>query len=105
MKFNKMNVVSFAKLQALLTCFLGFVAGLLYSFGGLVIDVMVSANLLSPAMYETSGLSYGTILAFGAVIGMPVIFALFGFVLGIIEALLYNLYVSRFGAVDIDFWQ
>ena len=104
-KFNKINVVSFAKFQALLMCLLGLVAGLLYSFGGLAIDLMVSAQLLSSVLYETSGLSYGTILAFGALLGMPITFAFLGFILGLFEALLYNLYTSWFGAVEINFWR
>ena len=37
-----------------------------YSFGGLIIDSMVSVNLLSPATWGTPGLGTGTLLAFGA---------------------------------------
>lgn len=105
MKTNKINLLSFAKFQALLTSFLGIIAGLLYSLGGLFLDAMVSANLLSPVLYKTPGLSFGTILAFGSLIGMPIMFAVFGFILGLIEALLYNFYVGWFGAVEIDIWQ
>ncbi len=49
---------------------LGLVCGVLYSFGGLVVDLL------------TIGLNWGTVLAFGALVGMPIIFGTFGFFLG-----------------------
>ena len=42
-------------------------------------------------------IEYGTILAFGALIGMPAIFSAIGFILGIVEAILYNLFANLFG--------
>ena len=72
-KFNKVKLFFLAKFQAVLFALIGLICGILYSFGGLVIDTLVSFDWLTSA--ETSGLSYGTILAFGAVIGMPLIFA------------------------------
>lgn len=68
--------------------FLGFVAGCIYSFGGLAIDTFVTLGWITSA--ETPGLSYGTVLAFGALVGMPVLFAAFGCVSGILVGLLYN---------------
>jgi hypothetical protein len=45
------------------------------------------------------------VLAFGALIGMPIIFATFGFIVGLIEAFLYNLFARWFGGIEIDFEQ
>jgi hypothetical protein len=45
----------------------------------------------------------GAALTFGALISMPLIFAVFGFVIGIIESLLYNLFAGRFGGINLDF--
>ena len=83
--------------------FIGVLFGILYSFGGLLADASVSLGILSAEMMATSGLSYGTILAFGALIGMPVIFAIAGFLLGIFEAILYNIFTHWFGSLKIDF--
>ena len=55
---------------------LGLVCGVLYSFGGLVVDLL------------TIGLNWGTVLAFGALVGMPIIFGAFGFFLGALIALI-----------------
>ena len=55
--------------------YLGFGCGVLYSFGGLIIDLM------------SVGLNWGTAMAFGALVGMPAIFGAFGFLCGALAAL------------------
>lgn len=90
---KKLQILSFAKFQAILIAQIGIVAGILYSFGGAIYDI------------STIGLNSGTALAFLAPIGMPVIFGVFGFILGIVEAVLYNLSTSWFGGIGIDFEQ
>jgi hypothetical protein len=101
-KIKKIGVFSFARFQAILAGLIGLVCGILYSFGGLIIDVLVSLEMLSPVTMETPGLSSGTVLAFGALIGMPVIFMVAGFILGIMEAILYNLFAKWSGGLKID---
>ena len=99
-KVKKIGVLSFAKLHAVIMAIVGLLAGVLYSFGGLIIDVLVSIGWITSS--ETPGLSFGTVLAFGALIGMPIIFAAFGFIVGLIEAFLYNLFSRWFGGIEID---
>ncbi len=52
-----------SKVQAILIALLGLLAGILYAFGGFIIDAQVSLGWISSG--ETSGLGIGTILAFG----------------------------------------
>jgi len=94
-------VLSLSKLQAVLGSLFGLFLGIIYSFGGLIIDTLVSSDLISSS--ETSGLSYGTILAFGALIGMPLIFGVLGFMLGLIEAIFYNFFARKFGGLKVEF--
>ena len=54
---------------------LGLVCGVLYSVIGLVYDVL------------TIGLNWGTAMAGGAIVGMPVIFGAFGFLCGALGTL------------------
>lgn len=89
-----------ARLQATLFGLLGLLAGIIYAVGGFVIDVSVSFGWMSAA--ETPGLSLGTLLAFGAVIGMPGIGLIIGFVTGLVEAVCFNVYTKIFGGVKID---
>ncbi|MBT8324514.1 MAG: hypothetical protein KJO96_04380, partial [Winogradskyella sp.] len=60
------RIFKIAKYQSILLGLLGVVAGILYAFGGLVIDTLVSLDWITSN--ETPGLSYGTFLAFGALI-------------------------------------
>lgn len=102
-KIEKLKIFSFAKFQACLGGYVGLLLGILYSFGGLIIDVLVSLGWIVTS--ETPGLSYGTVLAFGALIAMPVILLVFGFVLGIVEAILFNFFSRWFGGIAVDFEQ
>ena len=56
--------------------YLGLFCGVLYSFGGVVVDLL------------TIGLNWGTVMAFGALVGMPAIFGTLGFFLGALIALI-----------------
>lgn len=102
-KLKKIGVFSFAKFQSVLMALVGLFCGILYSFGGLIIDVLVSIGLVSSASASTPGLSFGTVLAFGALIGMPIIFATSGFLVGLVEAILYNQFAKWSGGIKIDF--
>jgi hypothetical protein len=57
-KLEKINVLSAAKLLGVIMALLGLVAGIIYSFGGLIIDLLVSLDWVVSS--ETPGLSYGT---------------------------------------------
>lgn len=74
-----------------------------YSFGGLLLDLLASAGLLFSTTVSTPGVNNGTIPAFGALIGMPFIFAFWGFLADLPEAFFYNLITKIFGPIKIDF--
>lgn len=90
---GSIGVFSVAARQAALMAVVGLVAGVLYSFGGAAVDVLVTTGVITSA--STPGLSWGTALAFMALIGMPFFFAVFGFAAGSIGALLYGLIAGR----------
>jgi hypothetical protein len=100
-KITKVGILSLAKFQTILGALIGLLCGLIYSFGGLLVDTLVTLGWY--ATDETPGLSYGTVLAFGALVGMPLIFATAGFVLGLVGAFLFNIYTSVFGGIDLKF--
>jgi hypothetical protein len=70
-----MKILPTATKVARWMAYLGLACGVLYSVGGLVIDVL------------TIGLNWGTAMAFMALVGMPVIFGTFGFLCGALIAL------------------
>jgi len=102
-KRKKIEILSYAKVQAVLFALIGLLVGILYSFGGLLIDLLVSTGWISHTLASTPGLSYGTVLAFGSLIGMPFVFGVFGFITGIIGAFLYNLVSKLFRRINLNF--
>ncbi|WP_035467815.1 hypothetical protein [Algoriphagus mannitolivorans] len=100
-RIKSLGILTFAKFQGVMGLFIGLLLGILYSFGGLILDTLVSLGWIQST--ETPGLSIGTILAFGALLGMPLIFSVLGFLLGWVEAFLFN-FVSRwFEGMNLKF--
>lgn len=89
---KKIGVLSSSKLLGVLMGLVGLIAGIVYSFGGAIYDV-----------FTTGSVNFGTALAFFALIGMPIIFAIPGFIVGAIGAFLYNLAAGWIGGVEMDF--
>lgn len=87
---KKLKILPFLRFHTVLGALLGLIAGILYSFGGLIIDLLVNLDWIKSQ--ETPGLSFGTILAFGALIGMPIISAALGLCIGLIELILFRLF-------------
>ena len=96
---RRLGVFPLAKFQAVLFALIGLLAGMLYSVGGLVIDVLVSSGWMTTA--STTGVGGGTALAFLAIVGMPILFGACGFIVGILEAALYNLSLRWWGGIAI----
>ena len=99
---KKIDPASLAKTLSYTMALCGLLFAILYSFGGLIIDTLVSSGRISPEIASTPGLSYGTILAFAALIIMPMIGACIGLLMGIISATTYNLLANNFGGVKGD---
>ena len=99
-KVKKIGVFSFGRLQALIGGLIGLILGVIYSFGGLLVDTLVTLDWITTS--ETPGLSYGTVLAFGALVAMPALGSIAGFLLGMLEAILYNLFAKWTGGLSID---
>ena len=93
-RLRRIGVLCLAKLQATMMAITGVIAGILYSFGGAIYDLITTGTM-----------NLGTALAFLALVGMPLMFAAAGFVAGAILAPLYNLVAARFGGIEADFEQ
>ena len=100
-RINTLGIITFGKFQGVMGLLLGFLLGVIYSFGGLILDTMVTFGWINTS--ETPGLSIGTILAFGAILGMPLVFSVLGFLLGLLEAYLFNLVARWFGGMNLKF--
>jgi len=92
-RLKRLGVLFFAKLLAIVMACVGLIAGILYAFGGAIHELF------------TGTLNSGTALAFLALIGMPLSFAVCGFVAGAVGALFYNLAATWFGGIEVDIEQ
>ncbi len=92
---KNISLQSLIKFHVINFTVLGLVLGVIYAFGGFLVDTMVSLEWLSGEVFSTPGLSSGTALAFGALIGMPLIGACCGIFLYFIEVAIYFLFVKR----------
>lgn len=89
---KKSIIIQLAKLQAILVGFIGLLLGVIYSFGGLIIDILVSLDWYQSC--ETPGLSRGSIFAFGALVAMPLLFGITGFVIGLVQGLIITVFIK-----------
>lgn len=90
------SVIQFTKIQAVLGTMLGLVLGIFYSVGGLFVDILVTLGLFDGDYWGTPGLSHGSLMAFGALLGMPLIFGTIGFFWGLLSTPVYNALAKRF---------
>lgn len=102
-KIHEISMIGFATFQAKFAMLIGLFLGVVYAVGGLATDLLVSVNLLSSASFHTDGLGIGTLLAFMALLGMPMLFATLGFIIGLFEAALYKAYLRYFQPFNADF--
>ena len=89
------KIIHYARKLGYYGLYLGLGLGILYSFGGLIIDSMVSLKYLDAEDMGTTGLGYGTLLSFGALIGMPLIFGGIGGILGLLYDVLSQAFRRR----------
>lgn len=78
-----MSILSRASRSARWGAVVGLGCGVVYAFGGLVVDLL------------TVGLNGGTALAFLALLGMPLLFGAVAFVLGALAGLLVAIIRGR----------
>jgi len=103
---KKLNILKYAKFQALICAMVGLLFGIFYSFGGLIVDTLVTLELSEPIIWDnTPGISYGTLLAFMALFIMTLFTAGIGFISALVGGYLFNKLNYPFKNIDMDFEQ
>ena len=92
MILRKIGPLSCAKISGLLYALLGLIGGAIFSF----ISLITSAAGLDSG---GSGFFFGA----AAIIVLPIVYGLFGFVGGAISAWLYNIIAGWIGGVEVEF--
>ena len=93
MVINRVGPVSFAK-----------ITGTLYAILGLFIGAFISLFALAGGMASNrgGGAMFGALMGVGAILMLPIVYGLCGFVATLIGAWLYNVAAGIVGGVEID---
>jgi len=89
-RIKRVGVLSFGKVQALVTGIFGLFIGIIY----LLLILFSKEEIASLGLNSTTGTM--------AVILFPVFYAVFGFIFGIFAGLVYNLVARLFGGIEIE---
>lgn len=92
--------MSFAKMQGVMGLVIGLIIGVIY---GLII---IAYALLGASMLNgNSSLAVGgggVVIGIVAMVGIPIMYGIIGFIGGAIGALIYNLFAGMVGGVEIE---
>ena len=97
MTLSRLGVFSCAKVSGVLYALFGLLAGMIFSFFALIGTAIGIASEGGPE--ALIGLFFGI----GAVVIMPIVYGIFGFIGGAITGLLYNLAASVLGGIELEF--
>lgn len=92
---KRLGVLSVAKLQALTMAVFGLLIGLIYAFIGII------ASAIGGGAEAALGIG----LSLLAIIFVPIIYGIFGFIVGAIGAFVYNLFAGWVGGIEMEFSQ
>ena len=92
MVIKSIGVISVGKMYGAITAAMGLLFGL-----GIALFSVVGAGLADSTQSAVLGPRVGV----GAVIFLPIMYGVMGFVMGVIGAALYNLFASMVGGVEI----
>ena len=96
MKIKRIDPVSFASTYAVVLAGIGLCIGAVFALVSLVGGSMIPKG-------EASGIPMGgAIFGVGAIIALPIMYGIFGFIGGLIGAIVYNIAAKFTGGVAID---
>lgn len=100
LRIKKLGVLSVAKMYAVMMLVMGLLIGIPY---GLIIMIyaLFGAGLIGGDAALAVG-GGGIVLGIAVMIGLPIFLGVNGFIGGAIGALLYNLFSSFVGGIEID---
>jgi len=100
LRIKKLGVLSVAKMQGVMGLVIGLIIGVIY---GLII---IAYSLLGASILKgNSSLAVGgggVVVGIIAMIAIPIIYGIIGFIGGAIGAILYNLFAGMVGGVEIE---
>ena len=100
MIIRRFDVLSVAKVAGILYAGMGFIAGLIFACISLVAGGIISAAAAKSG--DTLPPFFGMIFGVGAVIALPIMYGIMGFLVGALTAWLYNLCAGMVGGIRVE---
>jgi hypothetical protein len=100
MTIKRFGVISVAKMYSLLSFIIGLIFGVIY--GLLLIIFGAAMTAVAPSNEGTAGGVSTVVMGIGIIIGVPLIYAVMGFISGAIGALIYNGVAGIMGGVQLE---
>jgi hypothetical protein len=97
MVIKRVNPLSAAKISGVLGVLLGLVIGACVS-----LVMLVAGTAASAAADRPGGAFFGMLFGAGAIVILPIFYGVFMFVMGLIQAALYNLAAKWTGGLEVD---
>lgn len=81
------------------------IMGSLYACIGLCIGIVVSLMAMAGAAFGSDSSSmgaFGAVMGVGAIVVMPLLYGIFGFIFTLIGAVIYNLIAGVVGGIELE---
>ena len=101
MTIKRFGVFSVAKIQCLLGFVIGLIIGVIYGLFFMIFGAAMSAMATRGDNAAAGGVS-SILVGLGIMIGVPIFYAVLGFIGGAIAALVYNLVAGMIGGVKFE---
>ena len=99
MTIRRFGVISVAKMNGLLMFIFGLIIGVLYGLFFIIFGAAITAA--GGRQATASGVST-VVIGIGAMIGVPLMYGVLGFIMGAIGALIYNAVSGIIGGIKFD---
>lgn len=100
LRIRKLGVLSVAKMYAVMMLVISLLIAIPYGLFIIVFSLIGAGSASGDAAVMLGG--GGIVMGFGIMIGMPIMYALMGFVFGALGALIYNVFAGMVGGIEIE---
>lgn len=100
LRINKFGIFSVAKMYALIMFVVSLLIAVPYGLIIIVISLMGSSSLRGDEAWLMGG--GGIIAGIAIMIVLPILYAIIGFIAGVIGSLIYNIFARIVGGIEIE---
>jgi hypothetical protein len=100
LRIRKLGVLSVAKIQSLVMLVVSLLISIPYGLIIIVYSLFGASMVGGNASYAVGG--GGVVVGILVMVGLPIFYAIIGFIFGAISALVYNLFSGIVGGVEIE---